>query len=596
MLPLVHLRQGAGLSLSRGRPAAAVLASSAFVFAGAKAGAQPAADTKTVPVAGKVVVVTQADPGPNDPGRCIAVTFLRFPNVTDAISYSAVVNNVAAGHQSFGGPPFQDDYKEKGYSILSFPAPGGHQLVLGSYSTGAGCADAKATAEGRVTLISLTALVKSGPKQVVPAKPKPECEICPPTLGVDASATTIDPSRGGSLQIRATIHTAPKGAIKNARLSFEVTPNVNVHASPGAVTVGSVPEKSTRPTTLPPIALEPVVTRDGDTLAGMNRWTSNGWTTDRARAAPAGGDLVFSDSPEYLAATTVGKNGEIGPSGEGVLYRQRGATRSGVRSPDFRVYFNHENRTGTPRALCILFTSPTGAAVTVTPGPSGLATRYANPVAAGKLALLAYEQSRRDRAHGSALVIPAAGAAAECVTTIGQKQGLAEVANGIFDFTAGSPVQVGIVAVKATRANAFEMSPLTFHFIDEAHPQGNPARTYETDESLHNAGESHVNGTFGYNEVDVSLPAYGDGGPRLGVRLAGKIADLPAEYRAAVDTGKFNLGNYGVIYNVTVASRRASGEDGQVLLNPRAVGPERGGERDERVRGAGRCPGHPGRG
>ena len=81
-----------------------------------------------------------------------------------------------------------------------------------------------------------------------------------------------------------------------------------------------------------------------------------------------------------------------------------------------------------------------------------------------------------------------------------------------------------------------------------------------------------MNGTFAYNEIDVSLPAYGDGGPRLGVRLAGKVADLPAEYRAAVDTGKFNLGNYGVIYNVTVASRRDSGEEAQALLNPRAVG------------------------
>ena len=246
--------------------------------------------------------------------------------------------------------------------------------------------------------------------------------------------------------------------------------------------VGSVPEKSIRPTTLAPIALEPVVTRDGDTLAGMNDWTGNGWTTDRARASPAGGDLVYSDSPEYLAATTAGKDGEIGPSGEGVLYRQRGATRSGVRSPDFRVYFNHENRTGTPRALCILFTSPTGAAVTVTPGPSGLAKRYANPVAAGKLALLAYEQSRRSSAHGSLSRSRRRGRRrvrdhhrAEAGPGRGGERHLR--------LHRGRPRPGRDHRGQGNACGCLRDEPLTFHFIDEAHPQGNPARTYETDES-----------------------------------------------------------------------------------------------------------------
>ena len=55
-----------------------------------------------VPVAGAIEVVSQADPGPNDPGRCIAVTFLRFPAIQGATRYSAVVDNVVLGHQLRG--------------------------------------------------------------------------------------------------------------------------------------------------------------------------------------------------------------------------------------------------------------------------------------------------------------------------------------------------------------------------------------------------------------------------------------------------------------------------------------------------------------
>jgi hypothetical protein len=412
--------------------------------------------------------------------------------------------------------------------------------------------------------------------QEPPLKPADECAGCGPTLTVVAAATRIDPQGGGTLSIKATVRTPANKAIKNAKLQVEVSPATGLKAVSAAavsVVVGDVPEKSTRTTTLKPVPLAPVVVADGGTIPGMNTWTTNGWSTNRGVAILGGGDLVYSDSPEYLATSTSTSGGKGGVNGEGVLYAQRGSTTSGTRRPDFRVYLNHENRTARPKALCLVFTSPTGGAVTVSRGPLGLAKRFANPVAAGKLALINYEQSRRADSRPKPLTVPAGGAVADCVTTIGQKKGYAEVANGIFDFTSSGPVQVGVVAVNAGRAPGFERDPLGFRFIDDAHPQGNPNRSYTTDAPLKNAGETHVSGTFPYNEVDVKLPRFEpDNGTRIGVRLAGKPQDDPHEYTRSVDTGQINLGNYGVFYNVTVDIGGTPEQSAQLLLNPRAVG------------------------
>lgn len=137
---------------------AQLLAAVLVVLAGlASAGSALAAE---VPVAGAIEVDAQADPGPNDPGRCIAIAFLRFPAIKGATSYSAVVDNAILGHQRFGGPPFQDVYQVRAYTVLTFAVGAGrHQLALGSYSTGTGCGDARAGAEGRFALVSLTATV-----------------------------------------------------------------------------------------------------------------------------------------------------------------------------------------------------------------------------------------------------------------------------------------------------------------------------------------------------------------------------------------------------------------------------------------------------
>ena len=103
------------------------------------------------------------------------------------------------------------------------------------------------------------------------------------------------------------------------------------------------------------------------------------------------------------------------------------------------------------------------------------------------------------------------------------------------------------------------------------------ARTYATDAAPSNPGETHVSGTFQYNEIDINLPVYQlADGKRYGVRLAGKVAEEPAQYRAAVDTGQVNQGNYGVLYNVSVDAVGGNAEAAQVLLNPRAVGKKKG--------------------
>lgn len=411
---------------------------------------------------------------------------------------------------------------------------------------------------------------------------KKKCESsCPPTVTLDASASAIT-AKGGTLTLKALVHTVANGAIDNAKVSFEISPAVNLRGgkAPPAIDVGSVPESTTR--SVHPdraVGLEQVVTKPGQTLPGMDGWTKNGWSSDSATMSTGGGDLIYSDSPEYDAtATTSSVGGALGAAGEGVLYRQRGSTVSGSRTPDFRVYFNHENRTNVPKALCLVFSSVNNQAATVTPGPHGLAKSFGNPVAAGKSALIAYEQSRRGSSFGQPLPVPASGAVATCPTTIGNKvvdsKSYAEVANGIYDYTSSAPVQVGVVAVDAgSRASDFVAHPLTFTFIDAAHPTGNPARTYAAADTLSNAGETHVNGTFPYDEVNVELPRWtASAGKRLGVRLAGKPGTTAGEYEAAVDTGSENNGNYGVFYNVTVKSEGKSSEAGQVLLNPRAVG------------------------
>lgn len=127
---------------------------------------------------------------------------------------------------------------------------------------------------------------------------------------------------------------------------------------------------------------------------------------------------------------------------------------------------------------------------------------------------------------------------------------------------------------------AFAADPLGYPFADSHHPGGDPARTYLAAGSrLMNVGEhGHSSGTFDYDKETVTLfPApqgYDlDTGARYGALLAGSPTTEAAQYRPAVGTsGVYDVGNYGVLYDVAAQVGGTAGEQAQVLLNPRGVG------------------------
>jgi hypothetical protein len=405
----------------------------------------------------------------------------------------------------------------------------------------------------------------------------------PPTVVLTAEPVPVDPKAGGTLQVKAEV--GSPAALTGAKLSVTIAPAVNLSVATQqhvSVAIGSVPANTPVEPTVPSVAVAPVVAADGTTIPGMNSWSaaSNGWqATTPASVTPGGGDLVFSDSPEYIASTTVTKGGIPGGNGvEGVLYRESGCTYAtsstscGAFQPDFRVYLNHENRTTVEKSICVVVSNPSAGPVALVRSSEGVAETYGDPVKAGKLALIQYEDSRR-ASDPITVTIPAKGAVASCPGSIGNK-GTAQVVNAIIDLSASSPVQVGVVAVDTSRVAAFTADPLTFHFADAAFPNGDPSRTYRTDTPLSNPTEhGHVHGTFPYDELTVVLPAYNaDSGVADGVRLGDKPTMSPGEYVHAIDNSSFDSGNFGVFYDVSVPTVGVDGEATQVLLNPRGVG------------------------
>ncbi len=99
-----------------------------------------------------IVIETQAHPGPGDPGRCIAVAFVEFPEAIGGTDYETTVFDNLLNHEDqFFGPPFPDD----DYTFFPFHsvvASGRHRWSLAAVSFPSGCGDAKAALEGRFTL------------------------------------------------------------------------------------------------------------------------------------------------------------------------------------------------------------------------------------------------------------------------------------------------------------------------------------------------------------------------------------------------------------------------------------------------------------
>jgi len=381
-----------------------------------------------------------------------------------------------------------------------------------------------------------------------------------------------------------------------------------------------------------PGTLNPTVVLDGHTLAGMNQWSApqKQWHGPaQGRPIFYGGDLVYSDYPEYLVpSTVVTGGGQGGADVEGVLYAEHGLTfAASPAQPDFRVYFNHENRTSVAKQICIVF-SATGLGESVSQGASGIAQSQGDPVAAGRNALLAYLSSRGSAAsrsfaiattvhssHGSTTNKPVrvdcpvnAVLAAKKPETDKKHPTPNPVVNGIIDFTTSGlgAVKVGLVVLNSPTkqrndVKAFEADPLGYRFVDALHPKGNPKRTYATDKALLNPDEEkgHVSGTFPYDELRMTLfqkisgaGGYGydvDAGKPYGwlitgnpAKAEGKEGGAPedaSEYLEAVDTHKKDIGNFGVMYHVYIPTRGTDangnavpGEMAQVLLNPRGIG------------------------
>ncbi len=420
-----------------------------------------------------------------------------------------------------------------------------------------------------------------------------------PTIDLKANPVNVDPANGGQLPVTATVSTQCPLAPAKVDLTLKPSFNLMTPSEFDTFTKTSASKSQTfdvgggKTVDQPfgPFTVGPVVVKDGFTIAGMNKWTSSGWAgSARPKEVAGGGELVYSDAPEFLADSTNLRGGGAGGSQvEGVLYRESGKLSATEKSSDFRIYLNHENRTSTPKSICVVEDDPRPIVLTSTVRVSerfaGLAQNNGNPVQAGADALRNWEHARRNPSSGAHLLgahsIHAGTAYAKCIASLGPGNGTTgPVVNAIIDMHADGPIQIGVVAVNqgksGAREKAFEGNPLGFKFADQKHPGGDPSRTYKRNGSLSNAGEHHVHGTFPYDQIDVTLPNYDlDTLKRVGYRLADKpSASPPGEYLPAMDSGGVkNDGNYGVLYQVSVDTSGKTNEAAQVLLDPRGVGP-----------------------
>jgi hypothetical protein len=432
-------------------------------------------------------------------------------------------------------------------------------------------------------------------------KPKLELKAPDPTL--------VNPSGTTPLPLRAVITTF--AAITGASVDVTLSPSVVVPktAQPHRVTVGNVAANSSSTVNIPGVALHPTVIADGHTLAGLTAWgkPSNEWHgppqhPPAGKSLFGGGRLVYSDRPEYIDDSTNVKGGANGgPNVEGILYAERGKTYASTPTDrEFRVYFNHENRTPVGKQVCIVF-SATKLGETLEQTAIGIAHNTGDPVGAGRAALISYLGSRRAGTSKTLAVstpVPRKGSTkkrpvlAVCPrdAVIAPRKG---VVNGIIDFTATGPasVRAGLVVLNDDHAdvNDFTADPPGYRFRQGTLKKPvRSSRTYASDHVLSNSNESagHVSGTFPHDTVTLQLSDYNaDEDQPWGTLIAGnpskplKDGGVPEdanEYEQAEDTQKYDHGNYGVFYEITVNNTGSAGETAQVLLNPRGIGKSNG--------------------
>jgi PKD repeat protein len=167
MRPQLDMSRGA--TQNRGAPVLILAALCAALLLVLFPGSAPAAPVD-VDVPGEIVVETFGVSLPNDPNRCVAVSFVEFAPIPGGTAYTAVVANTVLGgtHQTFStAPPYASDH----YTISvggvqhTFDAPGGKHWIgpLGSSSTGQGCESARAGEAAAFSLVSLTTRLASEP-------------------------------------------------------------------------------------------------------------------------------------------------------------------------------------------------------------------------------------------------------------------------------------------------------------------------------------------------------------------------------------------------------------------------------------------------
>jgi hypothetical protein len=109
------------------------------------------ASARTEKLAVTIAIPSQALPGPNDPGRCVAAAFAVFKHVEDASDWTLFYHDgyYDRDFKKTISPPFSDVFHD---GAATFIAPrGSHQVALAGSSVGSGCGDAVAGLSNRFT-------------------------------------------------------------------------------------------------------------------------------------------------------------------------------------------------------------------------------------------------------------------------------------------------------------------------------------------------------------------------------------------------------------------------------------------------------------
>jgi hypothetical protein len=422
-----------------------------------------------------------------------------------------------------------------------------------------------------------------------------------PKLVLQASnPTKVNATGTTSLSLKAQV-TPLIANVAGANLKVQLGPKVVVpNATTLTATVGDVALGTTKTVSVTGGQLTPTVIADGHTLGGMNAWaTANpanyGWHN---QAMPpiqwAGGRLVYSDYPEFLDSNT-----QVGPTGiatgvnvEGVLYKEGPGTYAAFPGhEDFRLFFKHENRTKVGKQVCVVFQATTAGEKVSIQRQGIVNLDGSDPVRIGRDALVAYYASPPGgtMAISTRVGLQTEPVKAYCPTSGALGTAYGAGSTGIIDYQASGPgsLSVGVVVLNAGQpATDFVLNPLGYHFLTK----NKTPYTYATGPDLYNFLEQagHVAGTFPHDILKTPIepcnPACAPYDEETGslwgaVILGDPNKPLPIgapedrpEYEQSLDTKKFNIGNYGVQYAMTIPTTGPKGEVDQVLLNDRGLG------------------------